>query len=716
MRPGSTRDPRPTGRAIRKRFMAFGEARAVSKSGSFEKVRTMIYRPEIDGLRALAILPVIFFHAGFKPFGGGFVGVDVFFVISGYLITSVILAEIGAGTFTLAGFYERRARRLLPALFLVMMSCLPFAWFWMLPIDMAAFAKSLMAVAVFASNFLFWSESGYFDIAADLKPLLHTWSLAVEEQYYLLYPAFLLLALRLRRRWAVGLLLLIALVSLAVAQWGALHKPAATFYLLPTRGWELLIGAMAGFYLSNRAAPAKNGPMRHLPGLIGIALIVYAVFAFDASMPFPGLYALVPTTGAALVILFSTRQTMVGALLGSWPLVGIGLISYSAYLWHQPLFAFARYRSIHEPDTVLFLELSLIALALAWLSWKVVEKPFRDRTQFTRRQIVRSALLASAGFLAAGFAGVNSGFASRTGALAETFASIESIKTLRDSRCHTNRRSADQIAQGDLCVLGRGSIPSFAVIGDSHAGAIFEAFNAYPARDPFAFYAISGPRCAPLMNDFRLDRYVSDECVETTRQAFSRILKSDNIRDVVLVAEWPLYTTGYQKGFKNEGDGRQESAALTKDKAGGSTSAAENRIAFGRSLSLTVDTLRRAHKNVVIVTSVPEFETPVIPAITRGVFFDKSIEHIASFAPFITVPEYLARNAEVLDAFRHLNGVHFVDARGIFCDLSVCRSVSSDGRILFSDASHVTEYGARLIVSEVMRRVLIPGDRPREHP
>jgi peptidoglycan/LPS O-acetylase OafA/YrhL len=210
----------------------------------------MKYRREIDGLRAVALLPVILFHAGFQAFGGGYVGVDVFFVISGYLITSIILAEKVAGTFSLRSFYERRARRILPALFLVMLVCLPFAWLWLLPSDMKEFSASLVAVSTFSSNVLFWWESGYFDTAAELKPLLHTWSLAVEDQYYLIFPLLLVLTWKLNRTKTMWLLLAVALASLSLAQKGAYASPAATFYMLHTRIWELLVGALLAFYMA----------------------------------------------------------------------------------------------------------------------------------------------------------------------------------------------------------------------------------------------------------------------------------------------------------------------------------------------------------------------------------------------------------------------------------------------------------------------------------
>ena len=213
---------------------------------------SLTYRPEIDGLRAFAVIPVIFFHAGFKLFGGGFVGVDIFFVISGYLITSIILSEMENGKFSLINFYERRVRRILPALFFVTLVCVPFSWMLLISKDMKDFAQSLIAISTFSSNILFWLESGYFNTAAELKPLLHTWSLAVEEQYYLLYPLFLILSWRLGKRWILALLTAAFLVSLGLGHWGAYNKPHAAFYLLPTRAWEILIGIFAAFYLSRK--------------------------------------------------------------------------------------------------------------------------------------------------------------------------------------------------------------------------------------------------------------------------------------------------------------------------------------------------------------------------------------------------------------------------------------------------------------------------------
>lgn len=338
------------------------------------EARKVQYRPEIDGLRAVAVLPVILFHAGFQTFSGGFVGVDVFFVISGYLITTIILHELDQGSFTIAGFYERRARRILPALLLVVFACIPFAWFVLYPRHFTEFAQSLVAVATFSSNVFFWKQQNYFGTAAELKPLLHTWSLAVEEQFYILFPLALLAFRRLWKPHLLPLLFVLLVLGLALSHWASYSKPSAAFFFLPTRGWELLVGAVVAAYLLN-FEPKVAPPLRQVLGATGLLMILAAVLMYDKSTPFPGGYALLPTLGAALVILFGTQGTLAFRVLCAKPMVVIGLISYSAYLWHQPLLAFDRHADMGMP--ILMVALSLI---LAFLSWKYVELPFRGKS------------------------------------------------------------------------------------------------------------------------------------------------------------------------------------------------------------------------------------------------------------------------------------------------------------------------------------------------
>lgn len=343
----------------------------------------MQYRPEVDGLRAVAVLPVLFFHAGFISFSGGFIGVDVFFVISGYLITSLIVEDIKSGSFSLLGFYERRFRRISPALLLVCIVTIPFAWVWMTPREFNDYGQSLFATNLSVSNFLFWKEANYFGAEAELKPLLHTWSLAVEEQFYLFFP-LLLVAWRGRKSliWTV---MALVLASYALALLLAGRAPAANFYLLPTRFWELGVGALLALAGANRQW--LQGPGAQTLSLAGLALIVGSIFLLDGSRPFPGWWALPPVVGTALVLAFATSGTLAARLLAWWPLVAVGLISYSVYLWHQPLFAFARIRTFGEVTTSTYLLLIALTFVLSYLSWRFVERPFRNRRLVSARQL-----------------------------------------------------------------------------------------------------------------------------------------------------------------------------------------------------------------------------------------------------------------------------------------------------------------------------------------
>ncbi len=365
----------------------------------------MKYRSEIDGLRALAVVPVILFHAGFQAFSGGFVGVDVFFVISGYLITTILLADMQAGNFSIVHFYERRVRRILPALFVVMFVSFVFAWFSLLPRDMKQFSEGIVAASAFASNFFFWHASGYFDTATQLQILMHTWSLSVEEQYYVVFPVLLFLAWRLGRRGIAVLLVAGAISSFLLSQYTSTKYPVFDFYWLPTRVWELMTGALVALYYTDHNIKKHKYLHSEAGSLLGFALIVYSVFAYDRHTPFPGVYTLAPVTGAALIIVFTTRETLVAKVLGSRYLVGIGLISYSAYLWHQPLFAFARRYFLVEPGNVLMSALALLSFPLAYLTWRFVERPFRNRHRFTRKQVFLFGAAGSALFIATGLAG-----------------------------------------------------------------------------------------------------------------------------------------------------------------------------------------------------------------------------------------------------------------------------------------------------------------------
>ena len=471
----------------------------------------MNYRKEIDGLRAVAVLSVILFHAGFKIFSGGFVGVDVFFVISGYLITTVILAELKLGKFSIINFYERRARRILPALFFVMFFCAPFAFFWLSPSDMKDFSESLVAVSVFVSNIFFWLETSYFDQAGEFKPLLHTWSLAIEEQFYLLFPFFLMLFWKLGNRWILVTLSIAFFASLAVAEWASYAKTSAAFYLLPTRSWELLMGALAAFYLSQPHRKEFGRSLGEFGGWLGVALILYSVFAFNKATPFPGLYALAPTLGAVLIILFATRKTTVGKFFGNKAFVAIGLISYSAYLWHQPLFAFARHNGFSNVDIYVFLALSILALILAFLSWKYVESPFRSKKTITRKGVfsfafgatILSILIGTSGILTNGFERFMirykfTDIERAQAAIVYKDINYDIYKEMAIQGCHIWVRNSNSIESEAISRCREKYGKAIVVLGDSHAMNLFNIIG-YSKRYPFII-GVSQGGCRPHSN------------------------------------------------------------------------------------------------------------------------------------------------------------------------------------------------------------------------
>jgi peptidoglycan/LPS O-acetylase OafA/YrhL len=379
----------------------------------------MKYRSEIDGLRALAVLPVIFYHTGLEMFSGGYIGVDVFFVISGYLITSLIILQIRRGEFSLMQFYERRARRILPALFVVMFFSIPFAYLLMKPNQLEAFSGSLVAAVLFFSNILFFLESDYFEIASELKPLLHTWSLAVEEQYYLIFPLFLLVTQVGKR--LITIIVIVMLLSFALAQfggnlstvypffereWSWIDVPAWSFFTTPTRVWELMVGALIGLFLIQR--PQLKGVIGELSGFLGVLLIVLAIFIFDDATPYPSVYTLAPVLGAGLIILCATPNNFTGKVLSHRAFVNIGLVSYSAYLWHYPLFAFAGLVTINDPQVKL-VEIKILLVGLtfvfAYYTYRFIEKPFRDRGRFTAKQIMLVLTISAAVLISIGLIG-----------------------------------------------------------------------------------------------------------------------------------------------------------------------------------------------------------------------------------------------------------------------------------------------------------------------
>lgn len=470
----------------------------------------MRHRDDIDGLRSLAVLPIVLFHLGVPGFHGGYVGVDIFFVISGFLITQRLAVD-----WDLWNFYERRARRILPALLLVLAVSSVVSVAILMPRDLSAYGRSLAATLLFVSNIQFWMDVGYFNELAITKPLLHTWSLAVEEQFYLLFPAFLLLA---RRRfkglfWPVAVL---ALVSLAASVLGVLNHPSAAFYWLPFRAWELLLGSC----LALSKPPQPQGWQAPL----GFALLAVAVFGFDEATPFPGIAALAPCVGTALLLHSGQTQSVLRLRV----LVNIGKISYSMYLWHWPLVVFYRYLwGAPGPVSVVFL--FALTTLLAWLSFKFVEQPVLKGQGLG----IVPPLLASVAVVFVSALLMLSGLPGR---FSPQVAQLDSVAGDRpDLRCHN--RSAEQVLSRDLCVIGDPTQkPTWLFWGDSHGYAMQDVYDLALKQAGLSAVVATHDGCVPLVG---VERPGYPKC-KPFSEAVSKLAQRENLK-VILISYWSGY-------------------------------------------------------------------------------------------------------------------------------------------------------------------------------
>ena len=337
------------------------------------------YRPEIDGLRAIAVLSVIFYHAQLKLFDyeifqGGFIGVDIFFVISGYLISLLILKELETtGKFSFSYFYERRARRILPALIVVIVASLPLGWIYLLPEGFIEFIKSILYSLGFTSNFYFhFSGLQYGTQDGLLKPFLHTWSLSVEEQFYIFFPIILIIIYNFFRKYLLTVLLFGFISSLLIAEWSSRNYPSASFYLLHTRMWELIAGSLLAYFEISGKRLTKNNRLNFILPFLGVLFIGYAIFFFNDKIFHPSFYTVLPVLGVCLIIWFSNKDELITKILSTKIFVGIGLISYSMYLWHYPIFAFARIKS-DIPSQYDKFEWIILTILLSIISYFFIE-------------------------------------------------------------------------------------------------------------------------------------------------------------------------------------------------------------------------------------------------------------------------------------------------------------------------------------------------------
>jgi peptidoglycan/LPS O-acetylase OafA/YrhL len=625
------------------------------------------YRADIDGLRALAVIPVCWYHAGLPGLRGGFVGVDVFFVISGYLMAALIGRDLAAARFSLSEFYERRARRILPALFAMLLMCSIAAAAAIPPKLFSDFGTTLAGAALFGSNLVFWSNSAnYFDAPSDWNPLLHTWSLGVEEQFYILFPVMLMLIWRAARRIRVGLVGATAAVSLAIGIWGTANAPTAAFYLLPMRAWELLIGALLALWFHDRqqrgatASPRLQGPA----GILGLALICASFVLFDREMPFPGTAALLPCVGTALLLYSGAGgTTLTASLLGLAPLTLIGRISYSLYLWHWPFLVFLqKYSSLGHYGAVTAAAALLGSAVVAYTSWRWVEQPFRGhRARWSRGQIFAGAaagagVLAGCGLLAV----VSNGWAAR-------FPGIESVALepqLASEAAAAAPRGYDEkrcfvevIADwgDDRCFLTRAGASNALLWGDSFAAAY--AYGFY-SRDDLSINVLqyTSPRCPPIVG-YRAASFPG--CSAFNRNMVD-IVRRHAIKTVIMAANWDAYLRRRKFSYED--------------------------------LANTVSYLHRLGLRVILVGQSPVFSF----AYPDEYFFQAyGLDQAARdySAPVYVDPDVNRR----IEQIAHADA--FFDPLKSLCRGAMC-VIKRGSSYLFRDFGHYTHFGSSIIVAD----------------
>ena len=658
----------------------------------------MRYRPEIDGLRAVAIIPVLLFHAGFAGFSGGFIGVDVFFVISGYLVTGIIFAEIQAGRYSVWGFYERRARRILPALFTMTLACLPFAWMWMLPDDFRRFSASLLSVLGFASNFFFLSESGYFDISSELKPLLHTWSLAVEEQFYIVLPLLFWLLRKWPTRSIANLIIGLSVSSLVLAHLWSTSFPEANFYLLPTRFWELGAGTIIA--LTRYGEQPNKGPFAELMGLLGLAMIAASVAFLSESNGLPGFLSLLPVLGTCLIIVFANGSTLAGQLLSHRPIVFIGLISYSLYLWHQPLFAFARLRLFEGAGEWVSIAILFAVFPLSYVSWRWIETPFRRRGRGFSRSQITSAVAAPLILIGFGTIGVASdGAPWRLAPAVVALAGWSKDKNPIGDACNSARRRF--ITPDKACDYGTTPPYTVALLGDSHANRLAPVLAKKLGALGIGMKQMTYGGCVPAPGYYRSDR--TDSCSEFNEMVRNYIMSNPDIQIVVMNARWTQKLLGTEYYGNSPQPARAETSYAIPIGKPATYATSPDRIPdIGKIYRNAIQAYLDAGKKVALVYPEPEagWDVPTYAA-------KLELFNVAGRRPISTgFDAFQKRNRaayEQLDMISDQPALLRVYPAEIFCNIGAMERCMSelDGKPLYFDDDHFTSIGAEMMAQKI---------------
>ncbi len=656
------------------------------------------YRPDIDGLRSFAISSVVIFHAFPGWLSGGFVGVDVFFVISGFLISSIIFQALERREFSIRNFYARRINRIFPALIIVLAFCLVAGWFILLPDEFKQLGLHITSSAGFVQNITLVRESGYFDRSSELKPLLHLWSLAIEEQYYLFYPLLMWAAWHIRKRYVFGLIAFLAIVSFTLNVNFITNHSVSTFFLPHTRVWELLAGGLLAFIISLKNKPASLNFLSHntkhlviarnSASAFGLFLLFASVFIIKRDNFFPGWWALAPVAGTWLIIFAGPNSWINKYIIGNKPMVFIGLISYPLYLWHWPLLSFATIMESELPSVEIRVGAVVLSFALAWLTYRFLERPLRTWRKTRIKVILLCALLvvvAAAGFLIY----THGGYANR-------IKNNKHIAPIEESRWIKSAAPCNQIDGlpniSEKCVVSDATKkPSVALIGDSHAGSLnYGIATEYLKRGRSLLLATEGG-CPPLYDVQFADQNRSKACHSKIDITFDYILSNPTVQTVILAMLGGPYHIEDQRTEKEDA------------KDANNWDLKKNTLA--QSLSKTLDKLTKANKEIIFVIDWPYLTTNPESCIdSRPLRLTNKIKNPC----LITRREHDLRTSEYRDlifsVLKKYPNVKTFDSSRYFCDDQYCHGMK-DGEPLYWDKNHLSVYGSEYIADKFFREI-----------
>ena len=674
----------------------------------------LTYRPEIDGLRAIAVGAVILYHAqitilGHQPFKGGFIGVDIFFVISGYLITSIILKElITTGTFSFKHFYERRVRRILPALLFVMLASLPFAWMYLLPSSFIDFSKSILYSLGFSSNFYFhYSGQQYGAESGLLKPFLHTWSLSVEEQYYILFPIVLLVTFKYFRKYLIHILILGFVISLGLAEWTSRNYPSASFYLLPTRMWELLGGSLLAYFEINNGHRSKNKTLNLILPTIGLILIGHSILFFNDEMFHPSFYTLSPIIGVCLIIWFSNKDELTTKILSTKLFVGIGLISYSLYLWHYPIFAMIRIVEFTGAGGGVFKKLSLgfLILIVSIFSYYFVEKPFRNRKNKFKKIFLYIFFSVIILFI---FNISVTSFKGYKNRLNDKFSKNLKL-TEEKSQTLIKNLTGEEIYNKNIIFKSNSSDLNIFLLGDSHAETlsygIWKNFKNYYNVN---FSLFSGCQFILNLNLVNKKTLKSSACTKDLQEKRIEFVNRTKNSIVILFGRLPLilnedHFNNFEYGFY---EGKMN-AFLQDDK-----NSLKTKLQRQKNIKInykkTIQQLSKNNHSVILVYPMPEVGISV-PKVIKSSLININIELFRDGLFTTSYEIYKNRTKssfELLDSIQGEN-IYRVYPHSLFCDtIMKDRCVTHDDKnIFYSDNNHPSLKGSAMINDLIIKEI-----------